>query len=100
MRSRGRTTHPEAVSIVAEQCAVLCAISIYPHRCWVVGCSLSIRAITSPTASEDETDSAMVGCMRGELFIVSQLSQLWWPNSWLEWCSIVELCHDERYDHS
>src|SRR5579863_2057390 len=51
IKRRGRTRRPEAISSAAEQCAIIWATSILPHSCCVVGCSLSIRDITSSTAS-------------------------------------------------
>src|SRR5208283_1635244 len=51
MKMRGRFSRPEAMSMVAEQCAIICATSIFPHCLSDAGCSLSMRAFTSSTVS-------------------------------------------------
>src|ERR1700728_100567 len=51
MRMRGGLSRPAAISRVAEQCAIICATSIFPHCRSVAGCSLSMRAMTSSITS-------------------------------------------------
>lgn len=48
---RARLSWPEATSSAAQQCAIICATSIFPQSRCVAGCSVSMREITSSTAS-------------------------------------------------
>jgi hypothetical protein len=51
IKMRGGFRFPAAMSIVLEQCAIICATSIFPHCRWEAGWSLSSREITSSTVS-------------------------------------------------
>src|ERR1051326_4008508 len=48
---RGGLICPEAMSRAAEQCAIICATSIFPHCLGELACNLSMREITSSAAS-------------------------------------------------
>src|ERR1051326_5772503 len=72
------------MSMAAEQCAIICATSIFPHCLGELACSLSMREITSSVASGSNRFFIITGPC-GKIITKSP------TGGWGE-CTIVRLC--------